>query len=117
MEGAEPYRVVVMETTTTESKKVDVLGRRRVSREERLRLLEEYRASGQSAALFARERGLRYTTLCGWLQQERIPRTTRKTSKPQLKVLDTAALFAAKPTDTLLLELIVSGIVIKIHRP
>lgn len=97
--------------------KVDALGRRTLSGAERQRLLEEYRASGQSAAEFAHARGVGYTTLCGWLQQERAPRTTRKIPKPRLKVIDTAPLFAGKPADTPLLEVIVSGIVIKIHRP
>jgi len=97
--------------------KVDALGRRTLSGAERQRLLEEYRASGQSAAEFARARGLGYTTLCGWLQQERAPRTARKAKEPRLKVLDTAPLFTAKASDTLLLEVIINGILIKIHRP
>ena len=41
----------------------------RVSARERAQLLLEFDRSGLSAAAFAREHGLNYTTFCGWRQR------------------------------------------------
>lgn len=41
-------------------------GRRQAAAERRQQLLEEFEGSGLSAAEFARQHGLNYTTFCGW---------------------------------------------------
>ena len=43
-------------------------GRRRTTATERAELLEAFDRSGLSAAAFARERQINYTTFCGWRQ-------------------------------------------------
>jgi len=48
----------------------DRLGRRHVSAERRRTLLAAFRESGQTRQAFARREGIRYTTLCTWVQQE-----------------------------------------------
>ena len=40
--------------------------RRRISPEQRAALLAAFECSGQTAAAFAREHGVRYTTFCSW---------------------------------------------------
>ena len=48
----------------------DRLGRRHVPVERRRELLADFRASGLTRTAFARREGLRYTTLCTWVQRE-----------------------------------------------
>ena len=48
----------------------DRLGRRHVPAERRRELLEDFRESGLTRTAFARREGLRYTTLCTWVQRE-----------------------------------------------
>ncbi len=48
----------------------DRLGRRHVSAERRRALLAAFRESGQTRQAFARREGIRYTTLCTWVQRE-----------------------------------------------
>jgi hypothetical protein len=49
----------------------DARGRVRASREQRRAILEEFERSGVSAAQFAKNTGLKYSTLAGWLQRYR----------------------------------------------
>lgn len=44
--------------------------RRRTSTAQREQLLAVYECSGLSAAAFAREQGIGYTTFCGWLHRQ-----------------------------------------------
>jgi transposase-like protein len=55
---------------------LDSKGRVRASKEQRRMILAEYERSGVSAAQFARQTGLKYSTLAGWLIRYR-------RSKPQ----------------------------------
>jgi len=50
---------------------VDSKGRVRVSKEQRKLVLAEFERSGLSAARFAKQTGLKYLTLAGWLQRYR----------------------------------------------
>ena len=49
--------------------RMDRRGRVRMSREQRMALLEEFGRSGLSAAEFARHYGVKYQTFTGWLQR------------------------------------------------
>ena len=48
--------------------KTDVLGRLRITREHRQRLIEEFDRSGTSAARFAQLAGLKYSTFAAWVK-------------------------------------------------
>jgi len=48
----------------------DRLGRRHVPAERRRALLAAFHESGQTRRAFARREGIRYTTLCTWVQRE-----------------------------------------------
>jgi len=48
---------------------VDSRGRVRATKEQRRMILREFEGSGVSAARFARQKGLKYSTLAGWLQR------------------------------------------------
>jgi transposase-like protein len=50
---------------------VDSKGRVRTSKEQRRIILGEFERSGLSAAQFAQQTGLKYSTLAGWLQRYR----------------------------------------------
>jgi lambda repressor-like predicted transcriptional regulator len=50
---------------------VDTKGRVRASKEQRRVILAEFERSGVSAARFAKQTGLKYSTLAGWLQRYR----------------------------------------------
>jgi transposase-like protein len=51
--------------------KTDVLGRLRVTREHRQRLIEEFERGGTSAARFAQLAGLKYSTFSAWVRRHR----------------------------------------------
>ena len=51
--------------------KTDVLGRLRITREHRQRLIEEFDRSGTSAARFAQLAGLKYSTFAAWVRRHR----------------------------------------------
>ncbi len=69
--------------------KTDVLGRVRMLAERRERLLDEFERSGLSAAEFARQHRLNYTTFCGW-RKRRDP-AKRLPSFVQVEVVPQAA--------------------------
>ena len=48
----------------------DSLGRRITPAARRAELVAAWRQSGVTQAAFARQEGIRYTTLCSWVQQE-----------------------------------------------
>ncbi len=48
----------------------DRLGRRRYPAERRQQLLAAFRESGMTRRAFARREGMRYTTLCTWVEKE-----------------------------------------------
>jgi transposase-like protein len=50
---------------------VDTKGRVRTSREQRHLILAEFERSGVSAVQFARQTGLKYSTLAGWVSRHR----------------------------------------------
>jgi transposase-like protein len=53
---------------------LDTQGRVRASKEQRRLILAEFERSGVSAARFAKQTGLKYSTLAGWLQRYRRPK-------------------------------------------
>ena len=50
---------------------MDSKGRVRTSKEQRRNILSEFERSGVSAAGFARQSGIKYSTFAGWLQRHR----------------------------------------------
>lgn len=58
----------------TVSVTLDTQGRVRASKEQRRLILAEFERSGMSAARFAKQTGLKYSTLAGWLQRYRRPK-------------------------------------------
>jgi transposase-like protein len=65
---------------------LDTKGRVRTSPEQRRVILAEFERSGLSAARFARQTGLKYSTFAAWVQRHR--RTKRSDSKPPLRLLE-----------------------------
>jgi transposase-like protein len=65
---------------TTDSK-----GRLRVSMEQRKAVLAQFEQSGLSAARFAAEAGIKYSTLAGWLQRYRRAKAKRA---PRVRLLE-----------------------------
>ncbi len=76
--------------------KTDTQGRRRISREKREEMIREYERSGMSAAEFAKWTGMKYTTLCGWLQRSRTQACKVKKSRKGMKWLQAVI---AKPEE------------------
>lgn len=56
---------------------LDTKGRVRTSKEQRRIILAEFERSGVSAARFAQQTGLKYSTLAGWIQRCRRARRPR----------------------------------------
>jgi len=50
---------------------LDTKGRVRTSKEQRRVILDEFERSGMSAVRFAKQTGLKYSTLAGWVQRYR----------------------------------------------
>jgi transposase-like protein len=65
---------------------VDTKGRVRASKEQRRLILAEFERSGVSAARFAKQSGLNYSTLAGWLQRYR--RTKPQGHARQVRLLE-----------------------------
>ena len=65
---------------------LDTKGRVRTSKEQRRVILAEFARSGLSAAGFARQTGLKYSTFALWVQRYR--RTKRPGRKPPLRLLE-----------------------------
>jgi transposase-like protein len=65
---------------------VDTKGRVRASKEQRRIILAEFERSGLSAAQFARQSGLKYSTFAGWLQRSR--RRSRPGPKSKVRLLE-----------------------------
>jgi hypothetical protein len=63
---------------------VDSQGRLRTSKEQRRIILGEFERSGLSAVQFARQTGLKYSTLAGWLQRYRRSQTPGRTRSMRL---------------------------------
>jgi len=61
----------------------DSRGRVRTPRERREALLEEYERSGMSGIAFAKEHGIKYTTLASWIQKKK-KRTLSDQKGPEL---------------------------------
>src|SRR5208282_1396143 len=74
---------------------VDARGRVRTSKEQRRLLLAEFERSGVSAARFAQQTGLKYSTLAGWLQRYR--RTKPRGRARQVRLLEAVVEQASKP--------------------
>jgi transposase-like protein len=74
---------------------VDTQGRVRASKEQRRLILVEFERSGVSAARFARQTGLKYSTLAGWLQRYR--RTKPQGRARQVRLLEAVVEQAQKP--------------------
>jgi transposase-like protein len=73
---------------------VDTQGRVRASKEQRRLILAEFERSGVSAARFAKQTGLKYSTLAGWLQRYR--RAKPQGRARQVRLLE-AVVEQAKP--------------------
>ena len=65
---------------------LDTQGRVRASKEQRRLILVEFERSGGSAARFAKQTGLKYSTLAGWLQRYR--RAKPQGRAPQARLLE-----------------------------
>lgn len=65
---------------------MDSRGRVRVPKEQRQLILAEFERSGVSAVEFARQTGLKYSTLAGWLQRHR--RTKPPSCAPAMRLLE-----------------------------
>jgi transposase-like protein len=65
---------------------VDTKGRVRTSKEQRRVILAEFAHSGLSAAQFARQTGLKYSTFALWVQWYR--RTKRRARKTPVRLLE-----------------------------
>ena len=74
---------------------VDTQGRVRASKEQRRLILAEFERSGVSAARFARQTGLKYSTLAGWLQRYR--RTKPPGRARPVRLLEAVVEQASKP--------------------
>ncbi len=72
---------------------LDTKGRVRTSREQRRVILAEFERSGLSAARFARQTGLKYSTFAAWVLRYR--RTKRSGRKPALRLLEAVVTPAA----------------------
>ena len=77
---------------------LDAKGRVRTSKEQRRVILAEFERSGLSAARFARQTGLKYSTLAFWVQRYR--RTKRPSPNPPLRRLE--AVVAPTTSDSVL---------------
>ena len=65
---------------------LDTRGRLRTSKEQRRLILAEFERSGLSAAQFARQSGLKYSTFAGWMQRYR--RRKREGVKSPVRLLE-----------------------------
>ena len=65
---------------------VDTKGRVRTSQEQRCGILAEFERSGVSAAEFAKQNGIKYSTFAGWLQRHR--RAKPKGQPPIMRLLE-----------------------------
>jgi transposase-like protein len=81
---------------------VDTKGRVRASKEQRRLILAEFERSGVSAARFAKQTGLKYSTLAGWLQRYR--RTKPQGRARQVRLLE-AVVEQAQPPMALVVHL------------
>ena len=61
----------------------DSRGRVRTPRERREALIEEYERSGMSGIAFAKEHGIKYTTLASWIQKKK-KRTSSDQKGPEV---------------------------------
>jgi transposase-like protein len=90
---------------------VDTKGRVRTSKEQRRIILVEFARSGLSAAQFARQTGLKYSTFALWVQRYR--RTKRSGRKPPLRLLE--AVMTPTPSLSTLLVQLPGGARVEIH--
>jgi transposase-like protein len=74
---------------------VDTQGRVRASKEQRCLILAEFERSRVSAARFAKQTGLKYSTLAGWLQRYR--RTKPPGGARPVRLLEAVVEPAPKP--------------------
>lgn len=81
---------------------LDTKGRVRTSQEQRRVILAEFARSGLSAAGFARQTGLKYSTFALWVQRYR--RTKRSGRKPPLRLWE-AVVAPAPAMSALLVQL------------
>jgi transposase-like protein len=82
---------------------MDSKGRVRASKEQRRMILAEFERSGVSGAQFARQTGLKYSTLAGWLVRYR--RTKRQSRAPAVRLLEAVVEEAGTHQKPLILEL------------
>jgi len=86
---------------------LDSKGRVRVSKEQRRLILAGFERSGVSAAQFARQSGIKYSTFAGWLQRQR--RAQPKGQPPVMRLLEAVVepgrAGAASPASPVILRL------------
>ena len=71
-----------MKTADDQMLKQDVLGRVRMPREQRERILDEFENSGLPGTQFAKRHGLNYQTFASWVQKRRRARSEYAASLP-----------------------------------
>lgn len=81
---------------------LDTKGRVRTSKEQRRVILAEFERSGLSAARFARQTGLKYSTFAVWVQRYRRPKRSER--KSPLRLLE-AVVTPAPARSALLVQL------------
>src|SRR6187402_1096856 len=96
-----------MEKKPMELLRMDRRGRVRMSREQRMALLEEFGRSGLSAAEFARHYGVKYQTFTGWLQRRKleVPVAEGRPVMPLVEVALPAELRQSGATNSVVVEL------------
>ncbi|HEX3625933.1 MAG TPA: transposase [Verrucomicrobiae bacterium] len=82
---------------------LDSKGRVRASKEQRRMILAEYERSGVSAAQFARQTGMKYSTLAGWLIRYR--RSKSQGARPAVRLLEAVVEENSGDKKALVLEL------------
>jgi transposase-like protein len=82
---------------------LDSTGRVRASKEQRRVILAEFERSGVSAAQFARQTGLKYSTLAGWLVRYR--RTKPQSGGRTVRLLEAVVEENCRDKRPLILEL------------
>ena len=90
---------------------VDTKGRVRTSKEQRRVILAEFACSGLSAAQFARQTGLKYSTFALWVQRYR--RTKRSGRQPPVRLLE--AVMTPTPSLAAVLVQLPGGAQVEIH--
>jgi hypothetical protein len=112
--GVNGVEVVSMEENAP---KLDSIGRKIYSIEERERLMAECEASGKTRKAFAQEQSLNYPTLIYWFTHcnKRKESTLRQSDGVQLKPIDTRLLFHKTIRKDAIMEIVIWKMVVGVY--